>query len=298
MFNRFIVATDLCPASFAMVHCLGNLKEYGARHCLLLQCLSAQEVDSVFYAYDTKILNSILIRQREILKNQGFSVETRIVSGDTRQQLNQIATRENYSLFVVGTREYSLAGETFLGGIANDVMHHACIPVLRLLVEMRTGGNEQACGSYSFNGHILFPTDFSEHSAQAFLFVEKLVADGAKRVTLFHVQKTRKNQLPEVQANEADDPDLHRLMEMRERLLRYGKAEVFVEIRAGSPSPEILRLIQEHEVQLVVMAPHSRNRLEELFVGSVSRAVARHAEAGVLFIPPMENRQKTWFHCH
>lgn len=293
MFNRFIVATDLSPASFAMVHCLGNLKKYGARHCLLLQCLNTQEVDSVFYAYDTKILNSILKRQREILKNQGYSVETRIVSGDTRQQLNQIATSENYSLFVVGTREYSLAGETFLGGIANDVMHHACIPVLRLLVGMTGGGNEQACGSCSFNEHILYPTDFSEHSTQAFSFVEKLVADGAKRVTLFHVQKTKQSQLLEVQ-----DPDLHRLMEMREFLLRHGKAEVFIEIRAGSPTPEILRLIQERDVQLVVMAPHSQNRLQEFFVGSVSRAVARHAEAGVLFIPPMGNRQKTWFHCH
>lgn len=41
----------------------------------------------------------------------------------------------------------------------------------------------------------------------------------------------------------------------------------------------------EHEVQLVVMASHCRNMVEEFFVGSVSHDIARHAEASVLFIP-------------
>ena len=43
MFNRFIVATDLSPASFAIVNCLGGLSVYGAKQCLLLQCLNLQE---------------------------------------------------------------------------------------------------------------------------------------------------------------------------------------------------------------------------------------------------------------
>lgn len=42
MFNRIIVATDLSPASEAVANCLGGLKTYGARHCLLMQCLSLQ----------------------------------------------------------------------------------------------------------------------------------------------------------------------------------------------------------------------------------------------------------------
>ena len=73
MFNRFIVATDLSPASFAMVQHIGNLKLCGARHCLLLQCLSPEEYDSTVFAYDTKVLSNILRQQKEILKNQGYS---------------------------------------------------------------------------------------------------------------------------------------------------------------------------------------------------------------------------------
>lgn len=44
MFDRIIVATDLSPASEAVVDCLGGLKVSGVKHCLLLQCLSLQEV--------------------------------------------------------------------------------------------------------------------------------------------------------------------------------------------------------------------------------------------------------------
>ncbi|WP_281432328.1 hypothetical protein [Desulfatitalea alkaliphila] len=36
MFKRFIVATDLSPASFSVVSCLGGLKTYGAEQCLLI----------------------------------------------------------------------------------------------------------------------------------------------------------------------------------------------------------------------------------------------------------------------
>jgi hypothetical protein len=42
MFSRLIIATDLSPASFAVLNCLGGLKALGAKQCLLLQCLSLQ----------------------------------------------------------------------------------------------------------------------------------------------------------------------------------------------------------------------------------------------------------------
>ncbi|ADW17421.1 UspA domain-containing protein [Desulfobulbus propionicus DSM 2032] len=285
MFNRFIVATDLSPASFAMVQHIGNLKLCGARHCLLLQCLSPEEYDSTVFAYDTKVLSNILRQQKEILKNQGYSVETRVVSGNTKHQLNQIALRENYALFVVGTREYSLIGESFLGGGANDVMHHACKPVLRLRGDLGTGEKNYATNHFRFNEHVLYPTDFSDNSTRAFRYVKELVACGAQRVTLFHVQKPQHGHSQKVRPGDAGDSPLQYLKDLQEALRGIGKAKIRIEMREGSPTPEILRWMLEHEVQLVVMASHCRNMVEEFFVGSVSHDIARHAEASVLFIP-------------
>lgn len=292
MFNRFIVATDLSPASFSMVHYLGDLKLYGARHCLLLQYLSPEEYNSTVFAYDTKVLSNILRQQRDILKNQGYSVETRVVTGDTKHQLNQIALRENYVLFVVGTREHSLIGETFLGGIANDIMHHACRPVLRLRGDLGAKGKGDCTRHFRFNEHVLYPTDFSDNSTRAFTYVKELVTCGAQRVTLFHVQELRHDQNQRFRSGEAGDTRSHHLRIMQEVLQDLGKAEIRIELREGSPAPEIIRLIQEREVRLVVMASHCRNILEEIFRGSVSHDVARHTESSVLFIPSVQPNSK------
>lgn len=276
-----------------MLHCLGGLKNYGADHCLLLQCLSPQEFDSAVFAYDANVLNDILKQQKEIVEKQGFSVETRIISGDTKHELNRIAIEEHYSLFVVGSGEYSLVGEAFLGGVANDVMHHACKPVLLLRINCKAGCKEYGPSHFKFNEHILYPTDFSDNSNHAFPYVEKLVTNGAKRVTLLHVRKKPPHdQEQSFRSGEGHDVDAFRLLRMKELLQQCGKSEITAEICVGTPVIEILRLIQEREVELVVMATHSRGLLGELFLGSVSHGVSRHSEVGVLFIPPRQNDPK------
>jgi hypothetical protein len=55
MFSRFIISTDISLASFAAVNCIGGLKAYGAKQCLILQCLSLQEVSAVAASYTTPI---------------------------------------------------------------------------------------------------------------------------------------------------------------------------------------------------------------------------------------------------
>ncbi|MBE0599290.1 MAG: hypothetical protein IH614_18765 [Desulfuromonadales bacterium] len=95
MFNRLIAATDLSPASFAVVSCLAGLKAYGAKHCLLLQCLSFQEAASTALAYHTEPLEGMLIEQKTILEKEGFTVEARTVVGAPRQEVVRIAAEED-----------------------------------------------------------------------------------------------------------------------------------------------------------------------------------------------------------
>jgi hypothetical protein len=46
MFKRFIFATDLSPASYAVAGCLGGLKAFETEQCLLLFCLSFNDAAS------------------------------------------------------------------------------------------------------------------------------------------------------------------------------------------------------------------------------------------------------------
>jgi nucleotide-binding universal stress UspA family protein len=293
MFSRFIVATDLSSASFALVNCLEGLKAYGADDCLLLLCLSMQESTSIALSYtdSTDKLEAILQEQKTLLEKQGFRVEARTVSGHAKKEVNRIANEEDYSLIVLGSQGHSLLGDALLGGVAYGVMQRARKPVLLIPIENKQGIGKvcEPVAGCNFNEHVLFPTDFSENADHAFTFVEQLVSAGTSHVTLLHVQdKTRIEPYLEHRIDEFNKINGERLEVMKKLLLKKGTAEVDIVIKYGYPFIEINRLIQEDCVRLVVMGSQGRGFVQEIFLGSVSHNVARHSTAPVLLIPSRE----------
>jgi nucleotide-binding universal stress UspA family protein len=79
--------------------------------------------------------------------------------------------------------------------------------------------------------------------------------------------------------------DRERLETLNGRLMAVGgdDLDVAVIVRHGVPAAEILALLEQ--ASLVVMGTHGRGFVSELFVGSVSHNVARHAGCPVLLIP-------------
>jgi nucleotide-binding universal stress UspA family protein len=288
MFEHIVVATDLSPASFGVVNCLGGLRVYSARHCLLLQCLNFQQAASTALSYTTAPLERILGQQKELLQTQGFEVETRVVPGFAKQEINRIAAEENYSLVVVGAHGHSMVGEALLGGIASAVIHSARKPVLLVPLEMKPGEGEVCVQATrcDFSEHVLFPTDFSENADHAFTYVEKLATDGARRITLLHVQDKGSIDLHLThRLDEFNEIDRGRLQKLKELLREKSNAMIKIDLCYGSPFYEITRLVRERNVNLVVMGSQGRGFIEEIFLGSVSHNVARHAVAPVLLIP-------------
>jgi len=288
MFSRVIVATDLSPASFAVVNCLGGLKPLGARECLLLQCISMQEAASSALAYAEPVLDERLTRQRDILTRQGFEVQTRVVPGLAKWEINSIATAEDYSLIVVGTQGHSLISEALLGGVAYGVIHNARKPVLVVPIELMEGEGDDCVRATRchFTEHVLYPTDFSENAAIAFTYLEKVVTDGAKRVTLLHVQdKERLGTHLEERLDEFNTIDQERLEALKARLQEKGDAEIDIELPYGIPLAEINRVIAERNVHLVIMGSQGRGFVKEVFLGSLSHKVARSSSAPVLLVP-------------
>jgi nucleotide-binding universal stress UspA family protein len=291
MFSRLIIATDLSPASFAVVNCIGGLKAYGARQCLLLQCLNLMDAASTALSYTTAFLESTIRQQKEVLEKQGYEVETRVVPGFAKTEINRIATEEKYSLIVVGSRGHSMMSEAMLGGVAYAVIHNARKPVLIVRLGVKQGqGNVCIQSAHcDFSEHVLFPTDFSENADHAFAYVKKLVDDGARRVTLLHVQdKARIDPHLKHRLEEFNEIDRTRLEKMKEALQKKGNADITIEVCYGSPFAEIIRIIRERNIHLVVMGSQGRGFVEELFLGSVSHNVARHSDAPVLLIPAKE----------
>jgi nucleotide-binding universal stress UspA family protein len=291
MFSRIIVATDLSPASFAVVNCLGGLRTYGAKQCLLLLCLNLQQAASIALSYSTAALEDILGQQRKILEKQGFEVGTRILPGFAKQEINRVAAEEDYSLVVVGSQGHSMVGEGLLGGVAYEVIHSARKPVLLVRIKMKQDAGNVCVQATrcDFSEHVLFPTDFSENADHAFTYVEKLATDGARRVTLLHVQvKELIDPHLTHRLDEFNEIDRGRLEKMKELLQKKGNAVIELELCYGSVFKEITRLVRERNVHLVVMGSQGRGFVKEIFLGSVSHNVARHADAPVLLIPAVD----------
>ncbi len=284
MFQRFIVATDLSPASFTVVSCLADLKTYGAQHCLLLQCLSYASAASVALSYHTEPLEGVLGEQKAILEKQGFTVEARTVVGTPVQEIVRIAVEEDFSLIVMGAKGHSLIAGKLLGGVAFGVTSKSQIPVLVLPIDKKPG--QDACEPItrcSFSDHVLFATDFSQVAERAFRYVQQLVAHGVRQVTLVHVLD--RPEPPKDGLGDSETSARQRLDGMKARLLEQGASSVQAEVCLGVPFQEITRLVREREVHLVVMGTQGRSFVGELWLGSVSHDVVRHSVAPVLLIP-------------
>lgn len=289
MLNRFILATDLSPASFAIANCVGGLHAFGARECLLLQCLSLQEATSTALSYSTAALDRMLDEQQRILESQGFSVTKRIVPGFASTEINRIADEENYPLIVAGpSGQHTLVGETLLGGVASELIHRARKPILLLRIAAQPGQEDSGAltAQCDIGSHILFPTDFSENADHAFQYLEKLVIDGVQRVTLLHVQdQARLDPHLLDRLDEFNAIDQARLDKMKALLETKGTAKITIEVTYGAPFTEISRVVSEQGVRLVLMGSQGRGFIKEVFLGSVSHNVARHSPAAVLLVP-------------
>ncbi len=278
MFKRLIVATDLSNDSTTFINCLGGLKAYGTKECLLLQIRVPGEALGAVNPYKaTEFVEyeKIFQSQKEILEKQGYKVETRILTGFLANEINRIAIEEDYSAIAAGAEKNCLSVDAFFSALASELIYIAQKPILLIRPDGCEVGN-----------HVLFPTDFSENADVAFSYIVEMAAGKAKKITLFHVQdKSRISPHLEDRLEEFNKIDTDRLQSMKKILQEKGNAEVEIVLKYGSPSVEILNFVKEHNVQLVVMGSQGRGFVNEFFLGSVSHNIARHSRSSVLLVP-------------
>ena len=290
MFFRALIATDSSTASTALVGRGAALRQLGVRECVLAQCFSIQE----HVAFPDQIkahIESTLSQQKEILEAQGVQTTIVVESGLPSVEIPSIAEERDCSLIVVGSHRHNFASEILLGEMGGDLVHRATksLLIVRLTQNEDAGRIECEGEGCDFRGHILFPTDFSDHAERAFACVRELVRRGTRRVTLLHIQsKASLGKHLASRLEEFNRIDRERLERLRDQLMEVGDVEVELDIPYGSPTEEILKRSRKDSASLVVMGTHGRGFVSELFLGSVSHNVARHSMAPVLLIPVNE----------
>jgi nucleotide-binding universal stress UspA family protein len=133
---------------------------------------------------------------------------------------------------------------------------------------------------------ILYPTDFSDNSANALEVAGALARDYGARLTVLHVKQPPITPSGVMTPEPFESPEL--AAELRKRLdaVRPTTPNVPVEhmMLTGDEATEIVRLATEEGFDLIVMGTHGRTGLGRLLMGSVAEQVLRRAPCPVLTV--------------
>jgi nucleotide-binding universal stress UspA family protein len=139
----------------------------------------------------------------------------------------------------------------------------------------------------------LFPTDFSEYSAEAARYACAFAELFNSELHLLHVLEMYSNStpifaggltLPQMvqESKEAAESELARVVDLQ---WRQGKRVVHATVE-GTPFLEIIRYAKDYDVDLIVMGTHGRSALKQVLMGSVADRVVRQAPCPVLTVRP------------
>lgn len=288
MFKKILLATDLSASSDAIINCMADLRSLDVEEVILFYACGITYIASIADGIKDEV-EPDLIRQQKVLESQGFKTILEIAPGTPSEELKRVSKEKNVSLVVIGSHGESAASHLLFrfGGVTSEVLHSHEQPLLlirtRVLEEMGLRKVQTMC--QNLKERILFATDFSDISMEAFQYVEKLVEDGCKKVTLIHVQdKIRIEKYLSDKLEEFNSIDAERLEMRKQQLLHKGAEEVEIKIVYGIPAKEIIEESKKG-YSLIVMGSQGRGFFNEIFIGSVSHNVSRNADVSMLLVP-------------
>jgi nucleotide-binding universal stress UspA family protein len=120
---------------------------------------------------------------------------------------------------------------------------------------------------------ILYPTDFSSYSNQAYLHAVALAETHRASLTIMYVAAP----------GQETDRQFWRgqLEQIRPANRSIAVNHIFLE---GDPATEIVGYVRDAGIDLVVMGTHGRTGVERLVLGSVAEKVLRDAPCSVLVV--------------
>jgi nucleotide-binding universal stress UspA family protein len=128
---------------------------------------------------------------------------------------------------------------------------------------------------------ILYPTDFSSYSNQAYFHAVALAENHQASLTVLLVHTPDFKAPPQAGKLTSQEFWKAQLEQIRPLNPKIAVNHVFLE---GDPSSVIVRYAQDAGIDLIVMGTHGRSGLERLLLGSVAEKVLRDAHCSVLVV--------------
>jgi nucleotide-binding universal stress UspA family protein len=283
MFDKVLFATDFSDYSKKTLECISGIPGIG--HVLLLHVFDATHLSIKGWVYDPAIekAKEELEKQARDLTSQGVRsgayVEV-ITSGDVAGAVVDVAKREGVSLIIMGARGRGIIRSVLLGSVSRKVLRvaesHVLIMRHRLVESLDGERYELFCPRIL--SHVLYPTDFSQPSAEVATILKNL--GKVEKVILLNV--VSRGETEEEIATHVGEAE--RCLETIAKDFRKAGMEVRIVVKVGGPTDEINRLAEEEDVSLIAMGRHGSGWMKELLVGSTVYMVTKRAKRPVLVV--------------
>lgn len=132
---------------------------------------------------------------------------------------------------------------------------------------------------------ILVPTDFSTNTKAALELATTLARDSGATLIIAHVEEPPTAYGGGEFYYGLEEPDRTELTKMLHEVVP-SDPNVPCQYRmiTGDPAHAIVKMAEEEDVDMIVMASHGRTGLTRLLMGSVAEVVVRHAQCPVLTV--------------
>ncbi len=204
-------------------------------------------------------------------RNGSVRCETRM--GNAVREICKLAILLPASLIAMSTHGRTGLDRVFHGSVAEGVLRNSTVPMF--IFPSRRDESPEPPHEIR---RILFPLDDAEMALELLPLVAHIAQRFDTHVYLYHDERgtTETTEF----ATKTDVPTLIR--PLREQLEHKGVRVTLESSRLKSAAPEIVRKIDELEIDLVAMVTHGRSGFERGVFGSVTEAVLRHSRCPVL----------------
>ncbi|MEX0998030.1 MAG: universal stress protein [Flavobacteriaceae bacterium] len=286
--KKAVLATDLSKAAEVLLQCTEQYKALGIEHITLFHALGISYMNFSGYTY----LDKTKARLEEIkdqLETSGFQVEIVIKEGLPYYELVDFGKENPDHLLILASRGMGFMKGVLLGSTADQVIRRSKNPLLLIQCNevIKDGNNLEPHFSCPISyDKVLFATDFSDWSEQAFLFLKDNLLKSSKKIIIAHILDSDKlEERNEQEIERLKQINLERLKRLKNDIPNQNGLEISIELGTGLPIKELTKLIKDNQINLVLMGAHGKGFIKDQILGSVTRGLIESSKVNHLVIP-------------
>lgn len=288
MIKRAILATDLSKAAEVLLECTEQYKALGVEHITVFHALGVSYMNFSGYTF----LDHTKVRLEEVkkqLESSGFYVDIIIKEGLPYHELVDFGKENLDHLIILASRGMGFMKGILLGSTADQVIRRSKNPLLLIRCDEEIKDSNKTEPNFSCPlsfDRVLFATDYSDWSEQAFLFLKENLLESSKKIIIAHILDAGKlEDLDEQEIQKLYKINSERLKRLKNDIPNQNGIEVSTELRSGLPIEELTKLIQDNQINLVLMGTHGKGFIKDQILGSVTRGVIESNKVNFLMVP-------------